>query len=73
MSSRVIVVPTGGEDFVTISNAVKEFIPGGKVDAVSLMLSLSFFWQSNETLNSLVNTIISVLKPGGKIIFLTIN
>ncbi len=73
MRDKVRIVETGGEDTVAITNAVREFIPGGKVDAVSLMLSMSFFWASSEHLDALVKTIVTNLKPGGKIIFLTIN
>jgi len=70
---RVTVVPLGGEKTVEITKAVKENIPGGKVDVVSLMLSMSFFWSSDKHLDALVNTIVTNLKPGGKIIFLTID
>jgi SAM-dependent methyltransferase len=73
MQDRVRVVPTGGEDTIAITNTVREFIPGGKVDAVTLMLSMSFFWASDAHLDALVNTIVTNLKPGGMIIFLTIN
>lgn len=73
MTERVKVVHTGGEDTVAITEAVKTFIPGGKVDAVTLMLSMSFFWSSTEHLDALINTIISNLKPGGMIVFLTQN
>jgi len=73
LNDRVIVVETGGEDTVEITKAVRENIPGGKVDAVTLMLSMSFFWASNEHLDALVKTIVTNLKEGGKIIFLTID
>lgn len=73
MNNRVTVVPTGGEDTIAITDAVRGFIPGGKVDAVTLMLSMSFFWASNAHLDALVNTIVTNLKPGGMVIFLTVN
>lgn len=73
ITNKVFVLPVGGEDTVTITSAIQRNIPEGKVDAISLMLSLSFFWSSKEHLDSLVNTIITNLKPGGKIIFLTID
>ncbi|GAG79847.1 unnamed protein product, partial [marine sediment metagenome] len=72
MSDRVLIVNTGGEDIVTIHNAVRHFI-GGRVDVVSMMLSMSFFWRSQSMVNRLVNTIISNIKPDGKMIFLTID
>ena len=71
MEDKVTVVPTGGEDTVAITNAVNA--TGGKVDVISIMLSLSFFWSSTYHLDALVSTIINNLKPGGKIIFLTID
>lgn len=43
------------------------------LDTVSLMLSLSFFWKSQETLDSLVDLIASNLEFGGRVIFLTID
>jgi len=73
LNNKVKILPTGGEDTIQITNAVKSFIPGGKVDVISLMLSLSFFWSSEKHLESLVNTIVNNLKPGGLIIFLTID
>lgn len=73
MTERVKVVHTGGEDTVAITEAVRSFIPGEKVDAVTLMLSMSFFWSSEEHLQALVNTIVTNLKPGGSIVFLTAN
>lgn len=73
MENRVRLVPTGGEDTVAISKAVKEFIPGGKVDVVTLMLSMSFFWASESHLEALIQTIVNNIKPGGSIYFLTID
>jgi len=73
LSDRVKIVQTGGEDTNTIVQAVREWIPGGKVDTVSLMLSLSFFWQSEAILDQLIQTIVQTLKPGGQVIFMTIN
>lgn len=73
MNQRVHVVPTGGEDTVAITQTVQQFIPGGKVDAITLMLSLSFFWATSSHLDALVRTIVTNLKPGGTIVFLTID
>ena len=72
-TQQVEVVETNGEDTISITQSVEKFIPGGKVDVVTLMLSMSFFWKSELHLNSLVNTIVTNLKPGGKILFLTID
>lgn len=73
MQDKVRILATGGEDTISITEAVREHIPGGKVDAVTLMLSMSFFWASDSHLEALVQTIVNNLKPGGKIIFLTID
>lgn len=73
LTDKVTIVPVGGEDTVAITKAVRENIPGGKVDAITLMLSLSFFWSTQSHLDALVNTIVNNLKPGGKILFLTID
>jgi len=73
IQDKVNIIPTGGEDTVAITDAVRKFIPGGKVDAVTLMLSMSFFWASDSHLDALVKTIVTNLKPGGQIVFLTID
>ena len=73
IEDKVFVEPIGGEDTVAITASVQKNIPGGKVDVISLMLSLSFFWKDELYLDSLVNTIVTNLKPGGSIIFLTID
>jgi SAM-dependent methyltransferase len=73
MEDKVIVVPSGGQDTQIITQLVRQSVPGGKVDAVTLMLSMSFFWETDSNLDALVNTIVSNLKPGGIIVFLTID
>jgi len=73
IKDRIYILETGGENYNIISDKVKSIFDSGKVDAISLMLSLSFFWSSEQTLNKLIKTIISTIKPGGKILFFTIN
>lgn len=73
LENRTLIVPTVGEDVELISKSVTKHIPSGKVDVISLMLSMSFFWKSEENLDSLVETIIQNLKLKGRVIFLTIN
>lgn len=73
LDKRTVIIATGGEDTELITKTVKETIPGGKADVISLMLSMSFFWASDSHLEALVSTIVNNLKPGGKIIFLTID
>lgn len=72
MENKVRVVQAGGEDTTTIYKAVRDFI-GDRVDVVSMMLSLTFFWQSSGLVDSLVNTLVTNLKPKGKYIFLTMD
>ena len=72
MKDRVMIVNAGGEDTDKIYRAVREFV-GGRVDVVSMMLSMSFFWSSQNMVDSLIQTIITNIKPDGKFIFLTID
>lgn len=66
---QILPLVAGGEDTARI----KEFIGVQQVDAVSLMLSASFFWRTPALLEQLIETIVSKLKSGGTIIVLTIN
>jgi ubiquinone/menaquinone biosynthesis C-methylase UbiE len=67
---NVIPINTIGENTTDITNVVHTNVPKG-VNVVSLMLSLSFFYQ--ERLDALVNTINNNLAINGKLIFLTID
>jgi len=69
---RILVVQTGGQNTSLISQAVQRFI-GRRVDIVSLMLSMTFFWQSAELVTSLANTIQNNIKPDGTILFMTLD
>ena len=70
MSNKVKIVQARGQDYQLISQEVKKFI-GGKVDYCSIMLGLSFFWDSEVSFNSLVKTIEDNVKES--IIYLTID
>jgi hypothetical protein len=72
IAEKVRVVKTIGQDTKLITKNVEEYVKG-KVDTISLMLSLSFFYESDEFLQSLVNTIKNNLKPDGEIIILTVD
>lgn len=72
IDDRVKVLATTGEDTVAITQATREWL-GGPADIVSIMLSLSFFWEDSDHLEALVQTIVHNLKPGGKLIFFTID
>ncbi len=68
----IITLPFGGEETELITEAVEDKFQG-EADVVSMMLSLSFFWQTPEMLDKLVETISRNLRNGGKFIFLTID
>lgn len=72
MQDRVRIVNTGGEDTNRIVREIREFF-GQRASVISLMLSLSFFWESEELVNSLVNTIVGSLAENGEVIFFTID
>jgi hypothetical protein len=72
MENRVMIVNAGGEDTHTIYNAVRSFI-GERVDVISMMLSMSFFWRSQFMVGKLINTLLTNIKETGKFIFLTID
>jgi hypothetical protein len=72
MQDKVRVVIAGGQETEKISREVEEWL-GGKADVISSMLSLTFFWQSSDLVDSLVNTISTNLKLGGKYLFLTMD
>ena len=67
----VVVIQTGGENTELISEVVSKTIV--KADVVSAMLSLSFFWSSQNLVKKLSQTILNNLKPNGKFVFLTID
>lgn len=71
-SDTVIIINTGGENYDLIYKVMEAFV-GGNVDYISLMLSLSFFWKSEEMLSGLVSTISKCLNPSGKVVFFTID
>lgn len=72
MRDKVYILQAGGEETEKIQKAVKSFI-GERVDVVSTMLSLTFFWQSQELVKALSNTIITNIKPEGTFIFFTMD
>lgn len=80
-NDRIIVVKSGGQDTDLITAVTSRFLggiggigeTGGKVDVVSMMLSLSFFWESSMILDSLIKTITTNLKSNGEFIFMTVN
>ena len=67
------IVATIGQDWETIVRAVREFSPNGFVDAISFMLSLSFFFDSPESTISILNLVNSTLARGGYFFALSID
>jgi len=72
MENKVKIVHAGGEEIEKISTAVKDWI-GDRVDVISSMLSLTFFWQNSKLVDALVRTIMSNIKEGGKYLFFTMD
>ena len=71
LRKKTIVVQTKGQNSNEIFNDTT--ILPNSFDVITLMLSLSFFWESSEILDGLVETIQRGLKIGGTILFLTID
>lgn len=72
LQDKVYAINTKGEDTKKITQAVKSFI-GTRVDVVSMMLSLSYFWENKSSYTKLFDTIITNISPNGKFIFLTVD
>lgn len=62
---QYLIIPTIGQDWENIVRNIQQFSPTGFVDAVSCMLSLTFFFDSPQSTYSLVYLINSVLSRGG--------
>ena len=69
MKDKYTVIQAYGQETEKITVAMGQ----DKASVIILMLSLSFFWQTSEYLQMLINTIKAVLAPGGRILFLTQN
>jgi len=70
MENRVTLIETGAEDVEKIINTITPF---GKVDVVTFMLSLTFFWRDELLLKNIAHLISKVLKNDGKVIFITMD
>lgn len=67
------IIPTVGQDIQTIIQQVNDFLPGKKVDVISYMLSLSFFFDSPKSVNSIIQLTDTLLAEGGHFIAFTVN
>jgi hypothetical protein len=72
MTDKILPVNTTGQNSKLITRRVKEFI-GTRVDVISMMLSLSYFFENQSSLNDLLKTITENIASTGVIIFLTID
>ena len=68
----IILIETRGEDLTTIKAVMKK-IGLEKVNVVSSMLSMSFFWGSSDNVNTLARTISQTLDPNGVFVYFTID
>lgn len=69
---KALIVQTGGEYTDIITSATNKFLRG-PADVVSMMFSLSFFWESPQILDALASTIQKNSKPDAVYIFTTID
>lgn len=66
---NITIVPYGAEDTPNIIGVLGDI----KVDIISCMNSLTFFWKTPDMLNGLARTLDAISKPETKIIFLTMD
>lgn len=67
------IIATVGQDVQTIIQQVNDFLPGKKVDVISYMLSLSFFFDDPKSVNSIIELTNTLLAEGGHFIAFTVN
>ncbi len=66
------IVPTVGQDFSTIYRNLQEFL-NAQVDVLEYMLSLSFFFDNDTSLASILQLAHYTVRPGGYLIAFTID
>jgi hypothetical protein len=70
---QIVIIQTGGENTELINSVVNHWL-AGPAKLISMMLSMSFFWQNEEMVQSLADTILRNLDPKvGRAIFFTID
>lgn len=70
---KCLIIETKGQDYTKIIQDVKDFVPNGKVDTISYMLSLSFFFDRVESIYSILYLVGELLSSGGYFIALSID
>lgn len=63
---KVYTLQAYGQETDKIIEFVKQYTLTGQVDVVAMFFSLTFFFENNQDLTGLINTITNVLKPEGK-------
>lgn len=69
---EIITILAGGQQTSLIVDQLKSY-GITSVNVVAMMLSMSFFWRYPDDLQGLVNTLKALLRPGGRLYFLTID
>lgn len=72
MTGSVTIIKAKGQNVNRISKVVLRKCPRG-VDVISAMDSLTFFWESEASIEKLSQTILKCLKPGGKFLWKVLN
>jgi hypothetical protein len=66
-------IPTVGQDYLEIIKQITKESPTGFVDAISCMLSLSFFFDNPESTNAIGHLVNNLLVKGGYFLALSID
>lgn len=68
--TRYSIIVSKGQNWKKISKYIMKHTDNEGVDLISMMNSLTFFWESEEDLQSLSNTISSVIKDSAQFIYM---
>lgn len=72
LQNKVKILQGFGQDTAFVTNETINWL-GGPANTISMMNTLTFFWKDENTLDALVQTINNNLKPGGQLLFITID
>lgn len=73
MTDKVHIINAEGQDYQTIVPIVRQLTNGAGVDTISMMNSLTFFWENESVLKDLATTIEECIKPNGYFIWLVMD